>query len=92
MYDKLEINIRNLKDLNVETCTYGSLLIAIISERIPCELCIIISRHFNNDDWNLNEFMNVIKTELTALERCEAVTNTSIEVEENTNYITEYAH
>ncbi|XP_065665735.1 uncharacterized protein LOC136087157 [Hydra vulgaris] len=35
MYDKFEINIRNLKDLNVETCTYGSLLIAIISERIP---------------------------------------------------------
>ena len=29
MYDKLAINIRNLKDLNVETCTYGSLLIAI---------------------------------------------------------------
>ncbi|XP_065652958.1 uncharacterized protein LOC136080271 [Hydra vulgaris] len=83
MYDKLEINIRNLKDLNVETCTYGSLLIAIISERIPRKLCIIISRHFKNDDWNLNEFMNVIKTELTPLERCEAVTNTSIEVEEN---------
>ncbi|XP_065666338.1 uncharacterized protein LOC136087466 [Hydra vulgaris] len=83
MYDKLEITIRNLKDLNVETCTYGSLLIAIISERIPRELCIIISRHFKNDDWNLNEFINVIKTELTALERYEAVTNTSIEVEEN---------
>ncbi|XP_065658112.1 uncharacterized protein LOC136082626 [Hydra vulgaris] len=83
MYDKLEINIRNLKDLNVETCAYGSLLIAIILERIPRQLCIIISRHFKNDDWNLNEFMNVIMTELTALERCEAVTNTSIEVEEN---------
>ena len=35
MYDKLEVDIRNLKDLNVETCTYRSLFIAIISERIP---------------------------------------------------------
>ena len=73
MYDKLEMNIRNLKDLEVETCTYGPLLIAIISERIPKELFIIISRSLNDEDWNLTEFLRLFKTELQAQERCNDV-------------------
>ena len=45
VYDSLETSIRNLKDLGVETTTYGSLLVTNIFERIPEELQVIISRY-----------------------------------------------
>ena len=35
LYDRLETTIRNLKSLNVETNTYGSLLTPLLIEKIP---------------------------------------------------------
>ena len=35
LYNDVENSVRNLKSLEVETATYGSLLIAILNERIP---------------------------------------------------------
>ena len=37
MYDTLELNISNLKELQVDVSTYGSLLIAIVFDCIPEE-------------------------------------------------------
>ena len=53
IYDRLETSVRNLRELGVETDTYGSLLISIIFDRIPEELRVIISRQFIGANWDL---------------------------------------
>ena len=61
MYDKLEMNITNLKELKVDVSTYGSLLIAIIFDRIPDELRVKISLEFGDDDWTLDKSLELFK-------------------------------
>ena len=73
MYDALEMNITNLKELDVDVSTYGSLLIAIIFDRIPEQLRIKISLDFGDDDWTLDRSMELIKSELEARERSTAI-------------------
>ena len=70
IYDKLDTNIRNFKDLSVETASYGSLLTSIIVERVPTELRSVFSRKFGNENWNLIELMRIFSEELLARERC----------------------
>ena len=43
MFDVLEFNINNLKDLEVDVSAYGTLLIAIVFDCIPEELRVNIS-------------------------------------------------
>ena len=76
MYDCLETNIGNLRVLGVDVATYGSLLIAVIYNRIPDELRIKISLHFGEGDWKLDEAMKVYKQELEARERSSAISGT----------------
>ena len=61
MYDNLEFNVNNLKDLDVYIHTYSSLLIAIIFDCIPQELRIKVSKSFGSKDWNLDGAMEIIK-------------------------------
>ena len=81
VYDRLESNIRNLTDLEVDATTYGTLLISIVFDRVPAELQIIISREFKDENWSLNNFMKLIKEELHARERCAAIRKSSDEHE-----------
>ena len=73
MYDALEMNITNLKELKVDVSTYGSLLIAIIFDRIPDELRVKISLVFGDDDWTLDKSLELFKCELEARERSQAI-------------------
>ena len=73
MYDSLEFNISNLKELKVDVSTYGSLLIAIIFDRIPEELRIKISEKFGDNEWKLDEMLTVLKTQIEARERSIAI-------------------
>ena len=64
LYDKIEINIRGLNALGVESQSFGNLL-------VPSELRLIVSRKFGSEGtWNLDAFLNALKTELEARERC----------------------
>ena len=69
MFDTLELNINNLKELKIVVSTYGSLLIAIIFDCIPEELRIKISLNFGDEEWKLNETIGIFKSELEARER-----------------------
>ena len=73
MYDTLEFNRSNLKELNIDVSTYGSLLIAIIFDRIPEELRIKISETFADEDWKLDDTMKLLKNQLEARERSLAI-------------------
>ena len=73
LYNKIENSVASLKDCNVETDTYGNLLIGIIFERLPQELKVTISRSFKNNVWNLAQLLEVFKQELMVRETCSAV-------------------
>ena len=75
IYDRLETSVRNLRELGVQTDTYGSLLISIIFDRIPEELRVIISRQFKGANWDLDNLIIIFKEELFAWERCKALSN-----------------
>ena len=68
-YDQVETSVRNLKTLGVEINTYGSLLIPLLTEKLPDDLRLRIARKFDNDVWELSEVLNLVKNELEAKER-----------------------
>lgn len=73
LYDTLDFNIKNLEQLSVDVQTYGSLLIAIIFERIPEQLRTKISLHFGETEWNLSDTLDVLRVQIEARERSVAV-------------------
>ena len=77
MYDTLDLNINNLRELKVDVATYSSLLISIIFERIPEDLRIKISLHFKDGEWNLQDAMEMLKDQIEARERSVAISSTS---------------
>ena len=78
LYDKIEINIRSLKALGIESESFGNLLVPVVMEKIPSELRLIISRKFGSKEtWDLDVLLNALKSELEARERCNAVKTSS---------------
>ena len=73
LYDKIEINIRSLKALGIESESFGNLLVPVVMEKIPSELRLIISRKFGSKEtWDLDVPLNELKSELGTRERCNA--------------------
>ena len=73
LYDEVKTSVRNLETLNVETSTYGSLLVPLLTEKLHNDLRISLSRKFENGIWNLNERLDFLKLEVEAKERSAAV-------------------
>ena len=70
LYDQVEMCIKNLRALKVETKSYGSLVIPLLTEKLPEELRLVISRKFGSDLWTLDDILLYFKEELQAKERC----------------------
>ena len=73
LFDLIEAQIRALQALGVDSTSYGSLLTPVILEKLPNEVKLIISRRLNKEVWELSDFLQVIKDELMARERCSLV-------------------
>ena len=71
LYDTLEVHVRLLLSLNVNSQSYGTLLSPIIMERLPHLVKPIISRNLKDKGWDLTERLLTIKNELYAKETCE---------------------
>ena len=67
--DKLEIQVRGLQSLGIDSTHYGALLIPIFMEKLPDELRLIVSRE-HKGDWKLTSVMQAVKSEVEARERC----------------------
>ena len=67
--DKVEIQVRGLQALGIESDQYGALLIPIFMEKLPDELRLIVSRD-HKDDWKLDSVLQAVKSEGEACERC----------------------
>ena len=55
LYDHIESNIRALKTVGIQQENFGSLLIAIILEKIPNVIRLQISRQLGKENWNIDK-------------------------------------
>ena len=70
LYNDIENCIRNLKSLEIESWTYGYLLIPLWKEKIPDELNMIISWKFSGNVWTLEFMLKYFNEELQMKEIC----------------------
>ena len=66
--DNLEIQVRGLQALGIDSAQYGALLIPIFMENLPEELRLIVSRE-HKDNWELPFVIKAVKNGVEARER-----------------------
>ena len=66
--DRVEIQVRGLQSLGVDSAQNGALLIPIFMEKLPDELKLIVSRK-HKENWELNFVLIAVKSEVEARER-----------------------
>ena len=82
LYEKIEGSVRNLKTLNVDSSSYGNLLVPLINAKLPNELRLLISRKFDNEIWILSDMLRYLKIEIEAKERSVSLGNIRTESSE----------
>ena len=68
IYDKINVNVRGLQALGMPAENYGNLLIPIIMARMPREITMQVARKTATDEWDIEEILGIIQTELEANE------------------------
>ena len=63
LYDQSESSVRNLE---TDTNSYGSLLLPLINAKLPTDICVLRTRKFKSEVWDLNEMIEVLGTEIEA--------------------------
>ena len=69
MHDQIEVCVRNLKALNIDTANYVAILVPFLNGKLPSEIRVILSRNFQNDIWQLDYMLQILKREAEAKER-----------------------
>jgi hypothetical protein len=75
LYDKVEMNVRSLNALGIESTAYGALLVPVVLRSLPEDIQMRLSRKFvsNNEVWELDSLLEAFKAEVEAKERCSAM-------------------
>ena len=68
LFDQIESQVRSLSTVGVLSEHYGPLLIPIVLERLPNEISLEISRALGKSNWKIDDFLRVLKMEITARE------------------------
>ena len=71
VYDNINVHIRGLSALGIESEQYGSLLIPVTMTKVFNETRLRIARESKSDIWKLDELMNVIRDEVEVCETSE---------------------
>jgi len=71
VYDQVESHIRSLEALEVNSESYGCLLVPVVLNHLPDEMRLILSRKFEPKDgvWELDKVLQGLKAEIEARER-----------------------
>ena len=67
-FSKIETTVRNLKSPGIETPSYGSLLILVLTSKLPADLRTLFARRFIGNVWLLDELLVTLKNGLEAKE------------------------
>jgi len=68
LYDLVESQVRGLRALGVPPHSYGSLLSSVLINKLPQELCLIVSHEARGREWEHDELMKIIEGEIKARE------------------------
>ena len=71
LHDKVESHVRSLIAIGINSEHYGALLIPIILDKLPDDIRLVISRKLGKETWKIEEFMKILKDEITARENCD---------------------
>ena len=55
--------------MNIDIATYGGILVPFLNGKLPSEIRVILSRNFQNDIWQLDDMLKILKREVKAKER-----------------------
>ena len=69
LYDTVKSHVRGLQALGVSPASYGELLMSILMNKLPQDLCLLISRKLVEDDWTLDTILDIFENEVIARER-----------------------
>ena len=75
VYNQIETGIRNLKTFDVHPESYGSLLVPVLSTKLPGDVRTLFARTFNHGKWDLTEMMEIFKKKFEAKECAFATIN-----------------
>ena len=79
LYDQVEAHVRALQALGVESGSYGKLLIPPLMGKLPTNVCLIISRCVDKQEWDLDVILRAFDSEIETKERCELIGKNSSE-------------
>ena len=68
VYDQVNVHIRGLAALNINPEQYGSLLIPMITSKLPSDVQLRVAREMKEEVWKINDLLEFIKE---AREVCE---------------------
>ena len=68
LYDKVESHVRSLKSIGVAASSYGNLLASILMNKVPSDLCLIVSCETVEDNWDLDSLLKILGKEFEARE------------------------
>ncbi len=77
LYDSIETHIRSLRNLGINSNSYGSLLVPLIVSKLPEEMRLIVARNLDKNKWNIDKLLCKFKLELEARERCSTIPESS---------------
>ena len=69
LFDNISSHMRSLASLKVKDETYGSLLCAVLINKIPPDLQLIVCRKVPEAEWELKTLISAIEEEIVARER-----------------------
>ena len=69
LHDTVESNVRSLKSLGVSRESYGGLLSPVLMKKLPQEFRLVITREMGDDDWRLDQRLDIFKRGLGERER-----------------------
>ena len=70
LYDKITVNIRGLSAYDVSSKQFSPMLVPIIMQKLPQDIKLELSKSLKKKDWNLDEIVELFKSEIEARESC----------------------
>ena len=69
LHDQIERSMRDLRSLDVGISTYGALLVALVTEKLPNNLRLLMVRKLRTEKWDIKEMLEILEEGLEAKER-----------------------
>ena len=71
VFDFVEVHVRNLHTLEIETDQYGPLLVSIVMSKLPSDIKLHVSREMPlNEGWDVTLLLHNLKKEIESREMC----------------------